>query len=373
MNQLKFNADGNFKIMQISDIQDSCDVSSHTIDLISAALDREKPDLVVFSGDMVKGYSLKFIGGKAEGAIKKTISQFLEPVISRKIPFTVAFGNHDLQAPLPLQKQLAFYQESEYCCAYDTPGVEGCGNHNIPIYSSDGKNILFNLYVIDSHGSAKVTGYTALDPNQIKWYQDKRDELKEQNSGKFVPSVIFQHIPVEQVFQLYSEVPKKTKNAVPGYRKYKNKFYILNDKLVNKDAFFGESPAIPDEDAGLFDAAAENGDVKGIYFGHDHKNGFSGKVGNIELGYCPGCGYTTYGPGKNRGFRIFEFKADDPENYKTRLVTHRDLFGEDSHLSFMTKVTDHTPTSVAAGFSLGIKILAGIVVITAFIIYLRNR
>ncbi len=373
MRQLKFNADGRFKILQISDIQDACDISPHTIKLISAALDREKPDFVIFSGDMIKGYSLKFMFGDTAGKIKKAINQFLEPVVSRKIPFTVAFGNHDLQASLSLQKQLEIYQESEYCCAYDTPGIDGCANHNIPIYSNDGSKILFNLYVIDSHGSAKFTGYTPIAQNQIKWYQDKRDELKEQNGGEFVPSVIFQHIPVEQVFKLYSEVPKKTKNAVPGFGKYKNKFYILNKDLVNEGAFFGESPAVPLEDSGLFDAAAENGDVKGIYFGHDHKNGFSGKVGNIELGYCPGCGYTVYGPAKNRGFRVFEINAENPAEYTSRLISHSSLLGEHSHLPFMTKVTDLTPTSVAAGVSFFSKLLAGIVILIALIIFLNNR
>lgn len=51
---MRFNSDGKIKIMQITDIQEISDVSPDTIKLINAALEEEKPDLVVLTGDQIK-------------------------------------------------------------------------------------------------------------------------------------------------------------------------------------------------------------------------------------------------------------------------------------------------------------------------------
>lgn len=47
--------DGSFKVMQIADLQEIPAISPDTLKLMNAALDREKPDLVVFTGDQIKG------------------------------------------------------------------------------------------------------------------------------------------------------------------------------------------------------------------------------------------------------------------------------------------------------------------------------
>ena len=59
---MRFNSDGKFKIMQITDIQEIPDVSPDTIKLINAALEEEKPDLVVLTGDQIKGYGVSYKG-----------------------------------------------------------------------------------------------------------------------------------------------------------------------------------------------------------------------------------------------------------------------------------------------------------------------
>ena len=59
---MRFNSDGKFKIMQITDIQEIPDVSPDTIKLINAALEEAKPDLVVLTGDQIKGYGVSYKG-----------------------------------------------------------------------------------------------------------------------------------------------------------------------------------------------------------------------------------------------------------------------------------------------------------------------
>ena len=47
--KLCVRSDGSFKVMQIADLQEIPAISPDTLKLMNAALDREKPDLVVFT------------------------------------------------------------------------------------------------------------------------------------------------------------------------------------------------------------------------------------------------------------------------------------------------------------------------------------
>ncbi len=108
---LNFN-NGKFKIMQIADTQEIPAVSPDTIKLISAALDREKPDLVVFTGDQIKGYSSFFMGEKGKKNVVSTLKALIKPLEERNIPFTMTFGNHDGEAALGNNEQFEIYKES---------------------------------------------------------------------------------------------------------------------------------------------------------------------------------------------------------------------------------------------------------------------
>ena len=49
---MRMNKDGLFKIMQITDMQEIPKVSPDTMALLEAAIEDEKPDLVVYTGDL---------------------------------------------------------------------------------------------------------------------------------------------------------------------------------------------------------------------------------------------------------------------------------------------------------------------------------
>ncbi len=312
-----------FKIMQIADVQDTDRISPDTLQLIENALEREKPDLVVFSGDQVKGYGINFKTGDAREKIKTAVTKTVTPVVKRNIPFTFCFGNHDEHPDFSKKEQLEFYKGFKNCLAFDDEEeIKGTANHYLTVTGSDKKEKLI-LYFLDSNGSLSIGGYDSLGENQLDWYRKIRDKKEEEN-GFCLPGIVFQHIPPVEVFSLLKPVKKNENGAVESYRNFKG-FYKLDFSKVNKDGFMGESPAVPDKDIHELSAFKEKGDVLGVYFGHDHNNSFHGKVDGIDLGYTQGCGFNVYGPGLDRGVRIFVFDENDIENYETYTVTCRDL------------------------------------------------
>jgi len=362
MQSLKFH-NGKFKIMQITDIQDKADVDPETLRLIAAALDREKPDLAVLTGDQIQGFARAM---KTDGNVQKTIRQICAPFEERGVPFTLAFGNHDIQG-VPARQQLAWYMESPMCVASDTPALSSRGNHNIAIEGGDGKTAL-NIYVLNSHGGAGL-GYQPLEPDQIDWYRDTREALREQ-AGGYVPSLLFQHIPVEAVYRLLNPRGRWKKGAIRGFAGFKNKYYTLDESRVRPGGRYLEPPCVPNSDAGLFEAAREKGEMLGMFFGHDHKNSFSGPVEGIELGYCPGCGFAAYGDGVNRGARVFEFDEADIRRYRTRVLTYGELFDRKRVIGIKRMLIDQVPSSSADGIAKGIKLLLALGVLAGIIVAL---
>ncbi len=119
-----------------------------------------------------------------------------------------------------------------------------------------------------------------------------------------------------------------------------------------------ESPADPMENSGEFAAMTEKGDVKGIYFGHDHINSFNGKVDGIDLGYTQGAGFHVYGPGLDRGVRIINlYKNGNLDTYDLR---YRNLVGRKVKEKIRYGIFQIMPTNVYDAVHRGLKILAGI-------------
>ncbi|MDR1733593.1 MAG: metallophosphoesterase family protein [Oscillospiraceae bacterium] len=348
MPTLRFQ-NGKFKILHFTDIQDSWPVMPEAIQLMEAALDKEKPDLVVFTGDQIAGYSGKLKGQDGAANIRSVIKTILAPLEAREVPFVFTFGNHDKHSSMPLPEQFAIYAESPLCCNVNTPPPEGVtedafgtGNCNVPILGADGK-VKFSIYALDSHGSAGVLGYAPLDASQVEWYKQTRDKMEAIN-GTPVPSLLFQHIPVPEVYDVLAVVPK-SKTAIQGFRNHGDKYYALDPDNCEEGSVFAEMACVPDTNSGLLDAAAEKGEVLGMYFGHDHKNTFAGVTKGIKLGYTPGVCFSSYGPGLHRGCRVIELDEADLSDYKTRVYTAKQLLGADFTLPLASKFWDMTPTS----------------------------
>lgn len=355
-----------FKILQIADTQEGRKVSPDTLALISAALDREEPDLVVYSGDQIWGRG--FHGDVNQ--VRRVLKELTAPVVERHLPFAICFGNHDRQVGLDNRAQFEIYKEIPGFIGEDTPGVDGVGNCVLEI--ADGDRPGYLLYLIASHSSLKV-GYDHVHQNQIDWYRGVRDSYEKQY-GHTIPSVVIQHIPVCEVFDLLTQVKKSTKGAVQGFRTHAKEWFVLNRKRVDKEGFMKESPADPQENSGEFDAFCEKGEVKGLYFGHDHNNAFHGDIRGIDVGYTQGAGFHVYGPGLDRGVRTIALHRDG--SLSTQDLRYRDLVGkklqEPLHFAFFQIM----PTNVYDAISRAVKIFAalgGIAVVALLLVLFLGK
>ena len=320
---LRFNKDGKFKIMQISDTQDIDIPREAMIMFMEKALDAEKPDLVVFTGDQLAGGKIKTAEGVYAG-----IKAILQPVVDRGIPFTFVFGNHDNDdgCPVSRDEQFAYYQTFPGCLAYDAvPEMYGTGTHNLPIYASKGSETKFNLWMIDSNDYDRVNGgYDYVHQDQIDWYE-KTSKALEEKEGHLVPSIAFQHIIVPEGAELLVDSPFSGENAISKVINGQNKLLML--KPGKASGMMLEFPCPSNTNSGEFASWKKRGDVIAASFGHDHINTFIGNVDGIDLVMCPGVTFQSYGRYITRAVRIFELDENDPWSYNTHLYKYTDAFG----------------------------------------------
>ncbi len=325
---------GKFKIMQIADTQEIPAVSHDTIKLISAALDAEKPDLVVFTGDQIKGYSSFFLGEKGKKNVEATIKALIKPIEDREIPFTMTFGNHDGEAALKNSEQFEIYKQSPMFVYADPAAEDDKGTFCLNISDK------FLIYLLDTHSKAEGGGYSGINETQLAWYRKTRDSYENP-----LPSLAFQHIPTPEFFDVIKRVKRFTKGCVRAYGDHKNEFYALDPQSSGLRDFMGESPAAPFKNSGQVDAFLEKGEVLGLFVGHDHNNSFVANYKGIDLGYTQGAGFNVYGPGLKRGVRIFEI--EECGKYETRTVTFGELCGKEVKNKAKFAVYTYAPTNVS--------------------------
>ncbi len=313
MKKLSFK-DGKFRIMQIADVQEDYPVNPDTIRLITAATEREKPDLVVFTGDQIQGYSSCYKDDTYE-KVKNVIDAFVSPLAERGIPFTFTFGNHDDDCVTGKLAQTELYKAYDCCVMGESRAKDDPGTHCISIADSKGENDILALYLIDSNKKEPDGAYSPVKKDQLEWLEKARKE------NVYLPALVFQHIPVPEFYKVLRKVPFYTKGALEAYKSMKNTFWVLE----GDEGFLGETPAVPVINNGEFDSLRSHGDILGLFVGHDHNNSFVRRLDGIDLGYTQGAGFNTYGPGEKRGVRIFELDENDIRNYKTYTVTAGEL------------------------------------------------
>ncbi len=357
MNKLKFN-NGRFRILQLSDIQEIADTNPDTINLTREIIDAAQPDLIVLTGDQIKGYGVTMQKGDAKTNAALTLNNILAPIKESGVPFTAVFGNHDVFGDADADFQWSVYK------LYDNFIGENYDFDCLPVYDKN-DNEKFCVYCFDS--GLKVNGkYFPVKDELIEKYKAKRDALYNEN-GKYIPALAFQHIPPADIYDCFDKVTKNTKGAYQGANSFKENYYALPSYTKNDRSFMGENAASPDEKGTQVDAFKEKGDVLGLFFGHDHNNSFVLKHGKLDLGYTQGMGFNIYGPGKNRGGRVFDIYEDTPDKYETFTITAKDIENFRLERPLKEFMYTHSPSSISEGIKLAKKVLtvAGIATVTA--------
>lgn len=349
--------DGKLKVMQISDLQDTKNTSVDTLRFVDDAIAEVKPDLIIITGDQLDVVGMWGKGEKAEKNVAVAIRRLFSAIEKHNVPYVLTFGNHDRETGVSNEFQAKVYASLENCICFDdiNDGRPDVGTFNVPVKSTDGNSIPLNFFVMDTHSKTKGVGFEGVNDAQLDWYRKTGEELKAENGGEIVPSMVFQHIPVSNIMELFEEVPKGTKGSECDFVKDNKRYWILDEDKLFHNYTYGETPSMT-LGTKQFDAMKAQGDVFAMYFGHDHYNSFAGKVDGIDLGYCPGMGYNSYGT-KYRAFRVFEFDENDVKNYKTYSLNYKDCCGKMYTAPLKNSLTYWSPCNPSAAGPFAAKIL----------------
>ena len=317
---LRFNEDGKFRILILTDAHHAPNPGMETIKAMGSLIDRTEPDLVFLDGDNIAGHATK-------RDCLDMIQQIVSPMEERGIPWAHVFGNHDKTPRFSKDFQQNLYEGYPHCVSHSGPfDIPGIGNYFLPILGIDGKPS-FGIWALDSMQDLDIMD-SPLDydgdlikdillPNrlttasvadfihfqQVMWYYRQSMKLESDYERK-IPSIMCFHQPLYEF------------NAV-----------VRNPKETHMVGEYNERISCSEVNSGLFAAALERGDVLGMFCGHDHINNFDGVYCNIHMAYCGSVGYHAYGMKdpetdreRLRGGRIVDVDLCDPWSITTEYV-----------------------------------------------------
>ena len=277
--RLSYNKDGKFKILQLTDTHYIAGnpKSERALKNVNQMLDLEKPDLVIHTGDII-------FGEPAEASVR----EILEPMAARKIPFAVAFGNHDEEYDKTREEMLNIVMSIPGNLNTKTAGIYGVTNSVLTLSSPGSDKISRVFYLLDSNRGATIEDipktYGHIHFDQIAWYRKQSEAFTRMNGGTPIPSLAFFHIPLPE----HKEASRDDENGnMIGTRR--------------------ENVASPKINSGMFVSMKEMKDVQAVFVGHDHNSDFAVYWNKMFFiyGRFSGCD-NVYNDLKPNGARIIE-------------------------------------------------------------------
>ncbi len=266
-----------FKILSFTDVHLDTykKKSTAALEMVIRNVVNEKPDLVVFDGDII-----------TSSINRRRAKQFVNVMNKLGVYWAAVLGNHegDNMWSITRKQLMSIYATSPYCLI-DTSkkeGVDGLGNTVINILNGDNK-ISQSLYLIDSGAymsdedlekykdeieNPENNRYDYIKESQIEWYKENVDAIEREN-GTRVKSIMYAHIPL------------------PEY----------DDAVENGTILSGEKRETichSGHNSGMFDTILEKDSTQAVVSGHDHINDFVAEYQGVRLGYCQSSGYSSY-------------------------------------------------------------------------------
>ena len=275
-NNLKFNKEGKFKIVQFTDIHMKIEHESKrdsVLENMRNILAAEKPDLVVLTGDIV-----------TSEFVKEAWKVITSPMADTKIPWAVVFGNHDFEHGYTNKELMDYIVTLPSNLSQHGPeDVSGVGNYVLEITGSQSNKTEALLYFIDSNNytedrkNKELGKYGWIKFDQIAWYRGTSRSYTKANDNKPYPALAFFHIPLPE--------------------------YDIVAGLDNTVGVKFENVASPKINSGMYNAILESKDIMGTFVGHDHVNDYIGTLNNICLAYGCKTGMDSYGD-LDKGARV---------------------------------------------------------------------
>lgn len=314
---LRFHKDGSFRILMISDFHAGENCSPKLIRGIGTLVAHTQPDLVLVGGDQC-------LRGTTKEALAAYMGRILAPVISRGIPWAAVSGNHDRETDHPIELEFAAYETLPgYAGGIGPEDVSGCGNYCLPILASGSDDVAYHVWALDSFSEVRDfirvfglpadTRFLLPDPmctgscqstvmfDQVMWYYAE-SLRREKEAGRKIPAIMYMHVPLPELW-LMSKNPEQCD--------------VRGDKR--------ETIGCSELNSGLFMACLQRGDVKGIFFGHEHLCDFDGVYCGITMGYDAAVGYDMSAHDDLRGGRTITLHEDG--SFVTEAVKLMDLMG----------------------------------------------
>ena len=279
---LKFNKNGEFKIVQFTDIH----FQYHNPTSAIAGYGLGSTVALITDGRFSGASRGASIGHVSPDTAMRAV---LDCASSRKIPFVVTFGNHDNEQGKTRAELYDIIRSMPYNIQPDRGSVES-PDYVLTVKSSDGKKDASVLYCLDSHSYSKlpdVKGYDWLTFDQVNWYRQQSAAFTAKNNGKPLPALAFFHIPLSE----YNEAASDENAILYGTRMEKACSAAIN--------------------TGMFAAMKEAGDVMGTFVGHDHDNDYSVMWKGIVLAYGRFTGGNTEYNHLSNGARVIVLKEGE--------------------------------------------------------------
>lgn len=312
--KLKFDKNGNFKILMMSDIQETLNYDSRTLENMNKLIEKVNPDLVILGGDNCDGTILK-----TEIELRKYLEIFSQPMESRKIPWAHVFGNHDHDIEIDDVIKTKIYEEYSYCVSKHTEEIYGTTNFVLPIEYSNKNEIAFNIWGLDTNNLISKTDikidknmnlikkpsmsckWDILHFDQLMWYWNSSKEIEKYCNRK-INGILFMHIPPWE-FQ----------------------YIVENPQYTNASGSMDEIMKIGMFNSGIFSTILQRDDIKCIACGHSHNDCFEGDFCGIKMCLDACAGYSPYGTDDLRGGRVFEINENDTNVINTYMIHYKNL------------------------------------------------
>ncbi len=305
--KLVFGENGQFKALVVADVHAVGTLPENVQTNIRTLVDRENPDLVIFTGDNTICSN--------EEQLRAALDSMVGYIEDKQIAWCHVYGNHDHEGGMSKEEMQPIFESYDYCVSkWGDTAISGVGNYVLPVYKRDGE-IGSLVWCLDSGNYLSEEDKASLLPvespdflgmpnspydyikaDQIHWYYST-SLLFEEYFQKKIPSLMAFHIPLQETYYAW-----QNRLGLSNWTGEKNE--TVGASLVN---------------SGLFYSLTERGDVKAVVNGHDHINDFMVEYKGIKLCYSPNVSTLTYHDERMMGGRVFIMDEQTPDVISTRV------------------------------------------------------